>query len=271
MAEIFVGSWPGAGKTTAFTGSVRFKVKGLVPENTLVITSGAKVLSVAHYRKYKTITYGEDLFSVLKTASPIEANYVALSTANAFNPIHIINYIKKAMKFGIKRNGKVYPLQNVIFDDFQAFLNDGFYGTTDNVFDSLKATNYQAIKLMASVSLLNAKQENDKDFPKKRVDFFYFVHMKQADLEKSVSKSNPVIVHSAGRTLKDKYELSGKVNTFLFLDSKHNFKHKPSAGYEFVRVEEGLLPENFKGELPADLGTLKQYYNEAYGVATPQK
>jgi len=267
MARIAIGGPPNSGKTTAAQGSKSLKIVGLPPARTLYIVFGLKTEAPENIGDYRTYLHEESAGYTPVPTAPLPFNMLALTSATLSDVGSITNIINIAVINGISLyNRPAQPLENIVIDDYQAFLNDSFYGSDLDAFKALKKSGNHAIKLDTYFAKLDINQQKMAGYPlERRIDMFLMFHMKPMETSKKPSKGNPYQLHFAGKVMKDKYEIDGKFDTFLLLD-EYKIYTKRSDAAPFIRIASGLIPEGqaVPATIPADLNIVKEWYNALY-------
>ena len=265
MSKIAIGGGPNSGKTTAAMGSPSLGVTGLNPNSTLYIMAGMKTESPENIGKYRTLIFEDSTAGTVKPG-PFEYNIVALTSAKISNIQPLLELIENAVQNGLKLyGGPVTQLTDIVIDDYQAFLNDTYYGTDLDAFKALKQVGNQAVKFDNYLAKLDLRQQSFEGYPlKRRIDIWLMFHMKPLDSTKKPGKGNQYTLHFAGKTMKDKYEIDGKYDTFL-LAEKFKFYTKSTDAFPFVRIATGLTEgQTVSPQINADLAIIKGWLDNLY-------
>jgi len=262
--RIFIGGNANTGKTTSFLGSKKLGVKGLPPENTILITASAKELPMTMWGRYVNADFKDLPSEAGDKEGPIIINNFVMSVSDKPNLILLFKYLKRAMTHGIKRGETIHKLENIIIDDLQDFINDHYYASDEkDNFKAMKSAGVETLSLMNGLKSLHNELHKNAKTLKNRVDIFYFAHMVPNDITQKYSRTNPVGFKLIGNILKQTYPLDGQFNNMLYAK---DFKllYKKESGLDFLRLEEELLPDDAPAQLPNDLGVIKEYINNYY-------
>lgn len=268
MSRIFIGGNANTGKTTSFLGSKKLGIKGLPPENTILITASAKELPLTMWNRFVTADFKDLPADAGERETPIKVNNFVLSVSDKPNLQLLFSYLNRALKYGISRGDKVHKLENIIIDDLQDFINDHYYASDEkDNFKAMKSAGVETLSLMNGLKAFHNELHRNTKSLENRVDIFYFAHMVPNDITVKYSRTNPVGFKLIGNILKQTYPLDGQFNNMLYVkDFKLLYKKEP--GLDFLRLEEDLLPEDAPSPLINDLGVLKEYINNYYNKYT---
>lgn len=263
MSYALIVGPPGSGKSTTYMGDPETNVEGLPPQNTLVFVASEKPTHMRHSRTYTPIPL-EEVIPTLKKGKPLDYNYIIFNSGN-IKVTNILTIIEFAKLYGIKSrvDNKIYPLKNVIIDDFQDFINNIFYGDTSAKgyakFDNVHTIPRQLLSYIKRI--VNTQHRKGNVSEDKRVDFFLFMHVIATNPTMPVDDTNPLKWKLVGKVLENTFPLEGQFNNLILIDD-FSFYGKPQPGASIIRSEPYAVEEG----MPADLALLKQNFNKIYNT-----